>query len=96
MKDAIGRIWQGATIQLDFNLPDRFDLKYLNANNEEEQPVMIHRALYGSLERICMVLIEHYSGAFPTWLAPIQVIVLPIADRHNDYAKKNRQWNNSH
>ncbi len=88
LKDAIGREWQGATIQLDFNLPDRFDLSYTNAKNEEEQPVMIHRALYGSLERTTMVLIEHYAGAFPTWLSPVQVMVIPIADRHNDYAEK--------
>lgn len=88
LKDAIGRIWQGATVQLDFNLPERFDLSYTNADNQDERPVMIHRAIYGSLERACMVLIEHYAGAFPTWLAPTQVMVVPIADRNNDYAEQ--------
>lgn len=87
LKDALNRIWQGATIQLDFNLPERFDLTYINANNEPERPVMIHRAIFGSMERIAMVLIEHFAGAFPTWLAPDQVMVIPVTDKHNDYAK---------
>jgi threonyl-tRNA synthetase len=88
MKDAIGRIWQGATIQLDFNLPQRFNLTYTNANSEPEQPVMIHRAIFGSMERISMVIIEHFAGAFPTWLAPTQAIVIPVTDKHNDYAQR--------
>jgi threonyl-tRNA synthetase len=88
LKDALGRTWQGATIQLDFNLPERFNLTFVNSNNQEERPVMIHRAIYGSMERISMLLIEHFAGAFPAWLAPEQVIVLPIADRHNEYAKE--------
>lgn len=88
LKDAIGRIWQGATIQLDFNLPQRFDLKYTEKDGSQEQPVMIHRAIYGSLERFAGVLIEHYAGAFPLWLSYRQVIVLPIADRHLEYANK--------
>lgn len=87
LKDAVGRIWQGATIQLDFNLPDRFKLEFLNSDNAEEQPVMIHRAIYGSMERISMVLIEHFAGAFPTWLAPDQAIVIPVTDKHNEYAE---------
>lgn len=88
LKDAIGRIWQGATIQLDFNLPDRFELSYNSADNETAKPVMIHRAIFGSLERICMVLIEHFAGAFPTWLAADQVMVIPVTDKHNDAAQK--------
>jgi threonyl-tRNA synthetase len=86
LKDALGRIWQGATIQLDFNLPERFNLTYINANNEEERPVMIHRAIFGSMERISMVLIEHFAGAFPTWLCAEQAVVIPVTDKHNDYA----------
>ncbi len=88
LKDAIGRIWQGATIQLDFNLPERFKLSYTNANSEAEQPVMIHRAIFGSMERISMILIEHFAGAFPTWLAATQVMVIPVTDKHNAYAKQ--------
>lgn len=88
LKDALGRIWQGATIQLDFNLPERFNLEYINANNATERPVMIHRALFGSMERISMILIEHFAGAFPTWLAADQVILIPISDKHNDFCKK--------
>jgi threonyl-tRNA synthetase len=90
VKDAIGRIWQLATIQLDFNLPERFDISFINANNEPERPVMIHRAIFGSMERVSMVLIEHFAGAFPTWLAPDQVMIIPIADKHNDYAERIR------
>jgi threonyl-tRNA synthetase len=90
VKDAIGRIWQLATIQLDFNLPERFDISFINANNETERPVMIHRAIFGSMERVSMVLIEHFAGAFPTWLAPDQVMIIPIADKHNDYVEKIR------
>ncbi|MDD9899302.1 MAG: threonine--tRNA ligase, partial [Candidatus Melainabacteria bacterium] len=88
LKDAIGRVWQGATIQLDFNLPERFDLNYNTADNETERPVMIHRAIFGSVERICMVLIEHFAGAFPTWLAADQVMVVPVTDKHNQAAQK--------
>ncbi|OFW17524.1 MAG: threonine--tRNA ligase [Acidobacteria bacterium RIFCSPLOWO2_12_FULL_66_10] len=84
--DAIGRKWQCATIQLDYNAPERFDLKYIGADNAEHRPVVIHRAIFGSFERFIAILIEHYAGAFPLWLAPIQAIVLPIADRHQPYA----------
>src|SRR5882762_636699 len=84
--DAIGRKWQCATIQLDYMQPENFDLKYIGADNAEHRPVVIHRAILGSFERFIAILIEHYSGAFPLWLAPIQATVLPIADRHNSYA----------
>ena len=84
--DAIGRKWQCATIQLDYMQPENFDLKYIGADNAEHRPVVIHRAIVGSFERFIAILIEHYTGAFPLWLAPIQAIVLPIADRHNSYA----------
>ena len=86
IEDAIGRIWQLGTIQLDFNLPQRFELEYTAEDNQKRQPIMIHRALFGSIERFFGVLIEHYAGAFPLWLAPVQVAVLPITDRINDYA----------
>ena len=85
-KDAIGRTWQMSTIQLDFQTPQRFDLWYTGADNERHRPIMIHRALFGSVERFFAVLVEHYAGAFPAWLAPVQVTVLPVADRHDDYA----------
>jgi threonyl-tRNA synthetase len=85
--DAIGRKWQCATIQLDYQMPERFDLKYIGADNAEHRPVVIHRAIFGSLERFIAILIEHYTGAFPLWLAPIQAIVVPISDRHLDYAR---------
>jgi len=88
VRDAIGRYWQVATIQVDFQLPERFGLEYTDEDNTHKRPVMIHRALYGSVERFIGVLIEHYAGAFPTWLAPVQTVVVPIADRHNDYAEK--------
>jgi threonyl-tRNA synthetase len=84
--DAIGRKWQCATIQLDRMQPENFDLKYIGADNAEHRPVVIHRAIFGSFERFIAILIEHYAGAFPLWLAPIQVILLPIADRHLEYA----------
>ena len=84
--DAIGRKWQCATIQLDYQLPARFDLKYIGADNAEHRPVVIHRAIFGSFERFMALLIEHYAGAFPLWLAPVQAVALPIADRHLDYA----------
>jgi threonyl-tRNA synthetase len=89
--DAIGRKWQCATIQLDYQIPDRFDLKYIGADNAEHRPVVIHRAIFGSFERFIAILIEHYAGAFPLWLAPVQATVLPIADRHLDYARRVRQ-----
>jgi threonyl-tRNA synthetase len=89
--DAIGRKWQCATIQLDYQMPQRFDLKYVGADNTEHRPVVIHRAIFGSFERFIAMLIEHYAGAFPLWLAPLQVIVLPIADRHAEYARGVRQ-----
>jgi len=85
-KDALDRPWQLATIQLDFNLPQRFDLSYVAPDGHEARPVMLHRAILGSVERFMSVLIEHYAGAFPTWLAPVQAVVIPIADRHNEYA----------
>ena len=86
--DAIGRKWQCGTIQLDYVAPERFDLKYVGADNAEHRPVVIHRAIFGSLERFIGILIEHFAGAFPLWFAPLQVIVLPIADRHLDYARE--------
>ena len=86
IEDAIGRVWQLGTIQLDFNLPERFELEYTGDDNLKHRPYMIHRALFGSIERFFGVLIEHYAGAFPLWLAPVQVAVLPITDRINDYA----------
>ena len=89
--DAIGRKWQCATIQLDYQMPARFGLKYIGADNAEHLPVVIHRAIFGSFERFIAILIEHYAGAFPLWLAPVQVIVLPIADRHVAYAAGVRQ-----
>jgi threonyl-tRNA synthetase len=84
--DAIGRKWQCATIQLDYNAPERFELKYIGADNAEHRPVVIHRAIFGTFERFIAILIEHYAGAFPLWLAPVQAIVLAIADRHLEYA----------
>ncbi|WP_318569479.1 threonine--tRNA ligase [Salinigranum marinum] len=89
-EDALGRNWDGPTVQLDFNMPDRFDLSYTGEDNEEHQPVMIHRALYGSYERFLMVLTEHFNGKFPFWLAPEQVRILPISDDQIGYAKKLR------
>ena len=86
IKDALGRKWQCATIQLDFNLPERFELSYEGADGRKHRPVMIHRVVFGALERFIGILIEHYGGKFPAWLNPLQVIVLPISDRHHDYA----------
>jgi threonyl-tRNA synthetase len=88
LKDAIGRTWQGATIQLDFNLPERFEQKYQEKDGSMQTPVMLHRVIFGSLERFAGILIEHYAGAFPSWLAPQQVAVVPIADRHVEYAQE--------
>jgi len=84
--DALGREWQTTTIQFDFNLPERFDLTYIGEDGKEHRPYMVHRALLGSLERFFGVLVEHYGGAFPVWLAPVQVVLIPIADRHVEYA----------
>jgi threonyl-tRNA synthetase len=86
--DAIGRLWQLSTVQFDFNLPARFELEYVGEDGERHQPVMVHRALFGSIERFFGVLIEHYAGAFPLWLAPVQVGLVPISERHHEYAKK--------
>ena len=86
VKDAIGREWQLSTNQFDFNLPERFDLKYIGEDGQQHRPYMVHRALMGSMERFFGILIEHYGGAFPVWLAPVQAIAIPIADRHMDYA----------
>ncbi len=86
--DALGRQWQCATVQLDWNLPERFDLSYVGADGRAHRPVMIHRAILGSLERFVGILIEHFAGAFPTWLAPVQAVVLPLADRHTEYARR--------
>jgi len=89
--DAIGRKWQCATIQLDYQQPENFDLKYIGADNAEHRPIVIHRAILGSFERFIAILIEHYAGAFPFWVAPVQAILLPIADRHLEYARSVRQ-----
>jgi threonyl-tRNA synthetase len=88
LKDAIGRLWQGPTIQVDFQLPERFDLTYTGEDGKEHRPAMIHRVVLGSMERFIGALIEHYAGAFPVWLSPVQIVILPIADRHFDYANK--------
>jgi threonyl-tRNA synthetase len=86
VRDAIGRWWQCSTTQVDFNLPQRFGLEYIGADGQPHRPIMLHRAITGSFERFFGVLIEHYAGAFPLWLAPVQVAILPIAERHHDYA----------
>ena len=88
IKDALGREWQLATVQLDFHMPSAFDLKYVNEKREMERPVMIHRAIFGSFERFIGVLTEHFQGAFPLWLSPVQIELLPITEEVNDYAKK--------
>ena len=87
VKDAIGREWQLSTNQFDFNEPERFDLTYVGEDGQQHRPYMVHRALMGSMERFFGILIEHYGGAFPVWLSPVQAMVIPIADRHLDYAK---------
>lgn len=97
IEDAIGRLWQLGTVQWDFNLPELFGLEYIGEDNKPHRPVMVHRALFGSIERFFGVLIEHYAGAFPLWLAPVQVAVLPITDRINEYAEKvAQQLRNEH
>jgi threonyl-tRNA synthetase len=88
MKDSIGRDWQMGTIQLDFQLPRRFNLSYIDSDGKEQTPVVVHRVIYGSLERFMGILTEHTAGAFPLWLAPIQVKIIPISDKFNDYATK--------
>src|SRR4029079_9103858 len=84
--DALGRSWQCGTCQVDFFMPERFDLTYTDADDEQRRPVMIHRALLGSMERFAGILIEHHAGRFPVWLAPVQAAILPVADRHLEYA----------
>ena len=88
LEDSIGRTWQCGTIQLDFQLPQRFELEYIGADGEKHRPIMIHRVAFGSIERFIGILIEHFAGAFPTWLAPVQVKVLPISEKHEAYAQK--------
>ncbi len=88
LKDSLGRTWQCGTIQLDFQMPERFDLSYIGADGEKHRPVMIHRVIFGSIERFIGILIEHYAGAFPVWLAPVQARILPISEKHMDYAYK--------
>ncbi len=88
LKDCIGRTWQCGTIQLDFQMPERFDLTYIGQDGEKHRPVMLHRVIFGSIERFIGIITEHYAGAFPTWLAPVQVAILPIADSHVEYAKQ--------
>jgi len=88
MEDALGRSWQTGTIQLDFQLPRRFNCSYIDRDGQEKTPVVVHRAIYGSLERFIGILIENTAGAFPAWLAPVQAMVIPIADRHVEYASR--------
>jgi threonyl-tRNA synthetase len=88
IKDALGRPWQLGTVQFDFNLPERFNLSYVGDDGKDHQPYMVHRALLGSIERFFGILIEHYAGAFPVWLAPEQVRILPVSDKAIEYAKK--------
>jgi len=88
LKDALGRLWQGPTTQVDFNLPQRFDVNYIGDDSKEHQVVMVHRTVLGSMERFMATLVEHYGGAFPVWLAPVQATIIPIADRHLDYANQ--------
>lgn len=87
IKDSLGRLWQCSTVQFDFNLPERFDITYIGEDGSQHRPIMIHRALFGSIERFFGILIEHYAGLFPLWLAPSQAILLPITDRHHEYAE---------
>ena len=96
VKDAIGRKWQLGTIQVDYNLPERFELEYVGADNQKHRPVMIHRAPFGSLERFIGVLIEHCAGDFPLWLSPEQISILPISEKYNDYCQKVLKYLNKH
>ena len=91
LKDSLGRTWQCGTIQLDFMMPDRFDLSYIGPDGEKHRPVMIHRVIFGSIERFIGILIELYAGAFPVWLAPVQARILPISEKHLEYAQKVKQ-----
>ena len=88
IKDVLGREWQCSTLQFDFNLSERFNLSFINAEGKEERPFMLHRALFGSFERFIGLLIEHYAGAFPVWLSPVQVAIIPISDKQADYANE--------
>ncbi len=88
IEDVMGRTWQCATCQLDFAMPERLDIDYVGEDNQRHRPVMIHRTVLGSIERFLAILIEHYGGALPAWLAPVQASVVPVADRHNDYANQ--------
>ena len=88
LKDSIGRTWQCGTIQLDMLLPEKFDLNYIGEDGEKHRPIMVHRVVYGSIERFIGILIENYAGAFPIWLAPVQIAILPVTDSHLSYAKQ--------
>jgi len=90
LKDSIGRTWQCGTIQLDMQMPERFGLTYVGPDGEKHTPVMIHRVIFGSIERFIAILTEHYAGAFPVWLAPVQAIILPVSEKQRDYAEKLR------
>ncbi len=92
IRDAIGRLWQCSTVQFDFNLPERFDMYYIGDDNQKHRPYMIHRAIFGSIERFTGILLEHYAGLLPIWLSPTQAVVIPIADRHHDYALKVKDY----
>lgn len=88
LEDSIGRTWQCGTIQLDFQLPQRFEMEYVGEDGEKHRPIMVHRVIYGSIERFIGILIEHYAGKFPVWLSPVQAKILPITEKQNEYAKK--------
>jgi len=88
LKDSIGRTWQCGTCQLDFSMPERFEMEYINEEGKEERPVMLHRTVLGSIERFTGIITEHFAGAFPPWLAPVQIMLIPVADVHEDYAKE--------
>ena len=88
LEDSIGRTWQCGTIQLDFQMPEKFDLTYVGADGEKHRPAMVHRTIFGSIERFIGILTEHFAGAFPLWISPVQVKILPLAEKHHDYAKK--------
>ncbi|MBM3289528.1 MAG: threonine--tRNA ligase, partial [Candidatus Hydrogenedentes bacterium] len=90
VRDSLKRSWQCATIQLDFAMPEKFDLEYIGPDGNRHRPVVIHRVIYGSIERFLGILIEHFAGAFPLWLAPVQAVVVPVADAFDDYAKEVR------
>jgi threonyl-tRNA synthetase len=91
LQDSLGRTWQCGTIQLDFQMPEKFDLSYIGPDGEKHRPVMIHRVVYGAMERFFALLIEHYGGAFPLWLAPVQVVIIPITERQHEYAAEVRK-----